>query len=429
MYQTKKIIAVFSVLFVLLSLTSLATETTAPPQPQEPPVADTASQPSAPVQAPPEQHPFPYVAEVVGNEVYVRSGPGTAYYHCGKLNAPDKVIVVGTTHGGWMEIQPPPGSFSWISKNYVTIDPTHTKIGVVTGDAVRVWAGSDFVEPMRSDKLQVKLNHGDTVELISDVATEGEYYKIVPPPGAHLWVSGDFLKYVGPLEEQKSPVVPVEPAQPQPGTAKQMPAPAGKTKPEPVAEQKPAEPAPPTKQTLLLKNCYQISAGLDAEIKKPLPEQNYAEYKKALQEILADAESGKARPYAVYLQDRISRYEMAGNIGSQLQQQDQQLAAARKEIEQARKARLNQLAPEQEIIMSGILKPSHVYTGKIGQKRYLLTNDEGKILCYVVLSDSERQGQFEQLFNTRVGLIGRIVNSPNEMVTLVNCTDFKTIKD
>ncbi len=427
MYLIKKIFIVFSVLFVVLSLSAMSAEATAPVPPAAQPGVDTAGQQPV-VQVLPEEHAFPYVAEIIGNDVYVRSGPGTAYYHCGKLNAPSQVIVTGSTHGGWMEIYPPPGSFSWISKSYVRIDQTHTKIGVVTGDAVRVWTGSEFVEPMRSEKLQVKLNHGDTVELIGEASIEGEYYKIVPPTGARLWVNGDFLKYVGPVEEQKPPVVPAEQKQPEQIPTEQQPVPVVEKQPEPVKEEKPAEPAPPTKETLLLKRCYQISAGLDAEIKKPLPQQNYTEYKKAIAEILADPEAGKAQPYAIYLQDRIGRYELAGSIGSQLQKQDQQLTDARKEIEQARQARLNQLVPKQEIIMSGILKPSHVYTGKIGQKRFLLTNDEGKILCYVVLADSERQGQLEQLLNTKVGLFGRIVNSPNEMVTLVTCTDFKPVQ-
>ncbi|HQG48470.1 MAG TPA: SH3 domain-containing protein, partial [Sedimentisphaerales bacterium] len=42
----------------------------------------------------------PYVAEAIGNDVFIRSGPGTNFYQCGKLYAGDRVQVIGT-QGGW----------------------------------------------------------------------------------------------------------------------------------------------------------------------------------------------------------------------------------------------------------------------------------------------------------------------------------------
>jgi len=108
---------------------------------------------------------FPYTAEVIDSDVYVRSGPGTAYYFCGKLSGTKRVTVVGSKLG-WSKIVPPEGSFSWISKTYVRIDPTNPSMGIVTGDLVRVWAGSESVEPMRSSSQQTKLNGGDIVKLM-----------------------------------------------------------------------------------------------------------------------------------------------------------------------------------------------------------------------------------------------------------------------
>jgi len=52
-------------------------------QPVTPPAA-AETKPAEALAAPQ----FPYTAEIVGTEVYVRSGPGTAYYQCGKLSAP-----------------------------------------------------------------------------------------------------------------------------------------------------------------------------------------------------------------------------------------------------------------------------------------------------------------------------------------------------
>ena len=64
---------------------------------------------------------FPYIAEITDDNVNIRSGPGTNYYHCGKLNSSDRVTVVASKYS-WSHIIPPEGSFSWISKQYVSID-------------------------------------------------------------------------------------------------------------------------------------------------------------------------------------------------------------------------------------------------------------------------------------------------------------------
>ena len=46
---------------------------------------------------------FPYVAEITGDNVYIRSGPGTNYYNCSKLNKGDRVEVVSTQYS-WSRI-------------------------------------------------------------------------------------------------------------------------------------------------------------------------------------------------------------------------------------------------------------------------------------------------------------------------------------
>ena len=73
-----------------------------------------------------------YMAEITGDNVYVRSGPGTNFYDCSKLNKGDKVKVMETQFS-WAHIVPPPGSFSWISIQYVKIDSANPTVGTVTG--------------------------------------------------------------------------------------------------------------------------------------------------------------------------------------------------------------------------------------------------------------------------------------------------------
>lgn len=407
----------------------------APAQPA--PAASAAATPT-PAVVQPAGPQFPYMAEVIGTEVYVRSGPGTAYYHCGKLNAPQRVTVVAAEANNWFKIVPPPGSFSWISKKYVSVDPAQPTKGTVTEDVVRVWAGSDFVEPMRSSSLQTKLNKGASVEIVGNPAGEGDYYKITPPAGAFLYVSGESLKPILPEVKKEEPKKegPAEAAKPEgkEGEVKLTDV-ATEVKAEAVVEEKKEEPKPvvparPAKEQTYLKECYDLSAKLDEEIKKPLPDQKYDEYKKALEPMLADPnEAGIAAQYAKYLSDRIARYELAISAGDQLKQQDQKMAEIRKQIDEARKAQLEKIAKQYEqYIMTGILKQSYVYSGKTAQKRYLLTNDQGRVIAYVVPSGAGVEAKAESLFNKKVGIVGRFVNSPKELVSLITATNIEEVQ-
>ncbi len=134
-----------------------------------------------------------YVAEVTGNDVHIRSGQGTNFYECGKLYAGDRVQVVKSEQG-WSCIVPPPGCFSWISMQYVSINPQNPTMGTLTGDNVGVYTGSDTQEAKYSTSKQVTLHRGQTVKLLGE--EKDEYYKIAPPQGAYLWVSSQFLQQV-----------------------------------------------------------------------------------------------------------------------------------------------------------------------------------------------------------------------------------------
>lgn len=425
----------FAAIILTCCAVVLAEESPAPAQPA--PAASAVATPT-PAVVQPAGPQFPYMAEVIGTEVYVRSGPGTAYYHCGKLNAPQRVTVVAAEANNWFKIVPPPGSFSWISKKYVSVDPAQPTKGTVTEDVVRVWAGSDFVEPMRSSSLQTKLNKGASVEIVGNPAGEGDYYKITPPAGAFLYVSGESLKPILPEVKKEEPKKeePAEAAKPEgkEGEIKLTDV-ATEVKPEAVVEAKKEEPKPvvparPAKEQTYLKECYDLSAKLDEEIKKPLPDQKYDEYKKALEPMLADPnEAGIAAQYAKYLSDRIARYELAISAGDQLKQQDQKMAEIRKQIDEARKAQLEKIAKQYEqYIMTGILKQSYVYSGKTAQKRYLLTNEQGRVIAYVVPSGAGVEAKAENLFNKKVGIVGRFVNSPKELVSLITATNIEEVQ-
>jgi hypothetical protein len=160
-------------------------------------------------------------------------------------------------------------------------------------------------------------------------------------------------------------------------------------------------------------------------------EQKYDEYKKAMAPILADPNNaGLAAQYAQSLSDIIKRYELAITAGTQVQQQEQKMADIRKQIDDAHKAQVEKISRKYEqYIMSGTLKPSYVYSGKAGPKRYLLMNEQNRVIAYIVLSDASMSSSVDALFNKKVGVVGRIVNSSKELVTLVTATKIEELKE
>jgi len=125
-------------------------------------------------------------AEVNANDVYVRSGDSTNHYTVCKLQAGDKVAVL-SQRGEWVEILPPEGTFSLISGDYV--DTTDDKTGVVSGDRVRVRAGSNLNDSKYT--VQAMLDRGASVTILG--RNPDGFLKIKPPAGATLWIHADFI--------------------------------------------------------------------------------------------------------------------------------------------------------------------------------------------------------------------------------------------
>jgi len=425
-----KIIPVFVLFSLILSFPAAAIENSATPQ----------------ITGLPADVQYPFIAKVTGNNVYVRSGKGTAYYHCGKVNLNDQVTVVGQAFG-WAEILPPEGSYSWIHKNYVDVKEEQPTVGVLTGDNVRVWAGSDNIEPMRSSSMQTKLNTGEIIELFADQPKDADYYKIKPPAGAKLTINCEFLKYVGPAVPKQPAVIPPRTATQEPvelpaSTETKAPVfgnltedktstdatadPA--TEPSAVQDAEKADPSQhEAEASANLKTCYALATKIDQQLQKPLAEQNYDPIKKDIETIKADTTDSKAVTYAQILLERIARYELAISVVNTLKQQDELLAEAKEKIEKARQAELKSVHRDADFIYIGVLKVSHVYTNKTGRKRYLLQGPDGKILCYAIPTSEEVAGRFEGLLGKRVGVQGAVSSDTKSLVTLISATGVEPI--
>ncbi len=370
---------------------------------------------------------YPYVAKVTGNDVYVRSGPGTAYYYTQKLNGPDEVIVVGKKYD-WLKIIPPKGSFSWISKRYVDPVAGNESVGIVTGENVRVYAGSPNVSPRNSSSLQTKLSETEVVRLTGDEMED--YYKIEPPATAYLWMSEQFLEYVGPVKEKRKPAPEPEPApvqtkpEPKPEivpaekpaqaekteeqtVAAQTTEPAGQESTEPATQgteqnEEPAEPQVPD----AVRRVFDIEQAINNEVIKPLEKQDYSEYKTQLNKVMEADESAKAVRYAQFLLERIERFELAKLSQNQLDAQQRQLEKIREKIKKEREQLIAEIPDPGKYIVAGVLEESHIYTEQSGDKRYVIYSPEDRVLCYAVPSGDLENMNMEMYIGQNVGLNG-----------------------
>lgn len=381
---------------------------------------------------------FPYVGQITGEDVYVRSGPGTNYYHCSKLNEGDKVVVVGSKFS-WSRIVPPEGSFSWISKQYVSVDPANPGIGIVTGDAVRVYAGSVAQKPIHSEKVQNKLNKRDKVKIITGTGEASDYYKIVPPTGAYLWVSTRYVEALGPASETVMPVkaqaragagavTEVKPAVK--GEAKPTVEPAAKaeeeTKPEPTATR--AAPVEVSIEDAKLKDYYALEKRIKAELTKPASQQRYSDIKRELSAIATNKEAGKAARYAEFALEQVKGYELASKITDALKLQSAQLEEVQRRIDKAREAKLAQLPDLGKFAVIGKFAISNIYASRAAVRHYRILNESGRTICYAVPSGAALGVDLGKYVGQKVGLVGNIEPNPQTSTALVRFTEISQLK-
>ncbi|MHC4388123.1 MAG: SH3 domain-containing protein, partial [Planctomycetota bacterium] len=258
---------------------------------------------------------FPYIAQITGDNVNIRSDPGTQYYICGRLNKGDKVKVVSEQFG-WSRIVPPPGSFSWISTQFVSLAAGDATVGTVTGNNVRVWVGANNLRPMYSTTCKLMLHKGEKVKLLGQ--EQDKYYKIVPPTGAYRWVSTQFTKPVSLVGRIPSP--PVDPP--------------------PPSDTNEIVPTDISLEARKLREYYALDKQIEVERAKALAQQDYRNIKAALLAIANNKAAGKAARYADFAVKQIERYELAREVTEAVRLQDAALQRNLEAIEDGLAIRL-----------------------------------------------------------------------------------------
>ncbi|MBI1829833.1 MAG: hypothetical protein HYR84_00115 [Planctomycetes bacterium] len=135
---------------------------------------------------------------VVVKDVEVRSGPSKNFYPTLKLMQNDKVLVLRESKEspGWLEIKPPPGSFSWVNAKYVKqVDARHGFVDCDPARPVSVLPGSSLVnqEPNRES---MKLTAGTVVVIVAQpLAVNGEtWLPIQPHPSEVRYLPAEAVK-------------------------------------------------------------------------------------------------------------------------------------------------------------------------------------------------------------------------------------------
>ena len=320
------------------------------------------------------------------------------------------MVEVVNKQFSWSRIVPPGGSFSWISMQYVSKDPDNPNIGIVTGDIVRVWAGSDSMGPVRSETLQLKLNRGHKVKLLGD--NRDDYYKIAPPDGAYLWVSTQFIK---PFEG----AVTVSP-----GVG---PNDVDSNSLEPNDTTVIVEPKDSLEQEML-KKYRDLEKKLQAERARPIDKQDYTSIKKALTEIANNKEAGRAARNSKFVLKQIERLEMILAICKQSQLQDAELQKTQARIDNARTARLEALKKLGRFAVIGQFKKSSIYGPEAELKHYRIVDKSYRTICYALPSDEMAKTNLSKLIGKKVGLVGKIEPHPQTGGALVRFTEIIELK-
>jgi len=215
------------------------------------------------------------------------------------------------------------------------------------------------------------------------------------------------------------------------------PEPAPEVRPEPKADvtvkptapkviEKPKPvivPKKPSAETIRLKECYELAKQIEAELSTPVAKQDYGEIKKKLNAIINDPQAGKAKRYAEYQLDRVGRFEMALQVSSEVKDQDAKLQKLREQIKNRYTVKAANIPDPGQFIASGRLRLSQIYTAQTGQKRYLVVDEAGKIMCYAIPADSASGLNMDKFIGRKVGLLGQAVKDPYNAVSLVKFTE------
>jgi hypothetical protein len=151
----------------------------------------------------------PYAATVIHANAEVRCKPSTdpKLYPTNRLPQGARVLVLEERSDGWLGIQPPPGSFSWVNATQVErIVPTQAN-WVVKTDSVPVLIGGDIVQA-RPTVEGVRLARGTQLRVLGQEVRDVDgsvWLPIDSPAGEIRYLRADAVRAEPNVATQPSP--------------------------------------------------------------------------------------------------------------------------------------------------------------------------------------------------------------------------------
>jgi hypothetical protein len=127
---------------------------------------------------------YPAEVPVAVPRVQVRSGPSDKFYATGELVQGQRVLVLRECKDqpGWLEVKPPPGSFTWINAKHVQqVKVEHAECAVVTADAPGLM-GSAVISARPNVETKPGFLAGSVLDIVDrPLAVDGETWLPVKP--------------------------------------------------------------------------------------------------------------------------------------------------------------------------------------------------------------------------------------------------------
>ncbi len=127
----------------------------------------------------------PWVGEVKGSVVNIRTGPSLNHYSFLRLGRGYPLISVGG-QGDWIEVAVPSDRPVWIHNDYLVGEGDHFR---VKGSRVRLRAtpGTNHAPLGLSEPGQLLVPTGK-------VSSDGSWVEVLAPLNAHAWIHGDYIR-------------------------------------------------------------------------------------------------------------------------------------------------------------------------------------------------------------------------------------------
>lgn len=155
---------------------------------------------------------FPYVAYIVKEGAYVRSGPGQRHYPTSQLQQGYAVEVYRHDGSGWCAIRPPQNSFSLVAAHEVRV--LNGELVEVISDHAVARVGSSISTDRSA--VQVILPKGERLALApAQLNGDSRWVGIVAPAGEFRWIAAADLSRQPPVEIAPPLPSPKQSTQPQ----------------------------------------------------------------------------------------------------------------------------------------------------------------------------------------------------------------------